>query len=94
MVGQSSVSYCMAAFSTTDGRAGVREKDLAEDQPEMETFEVELVKDQQGLGITIAGYVCEKGKRMHAYKSIHPHCLKGMLVLLDVLCLVGLLGRL
>ena len=28
---------------------------------EMETFEVELVKDQQGLGITIAGYVCEKG---------------------------------
>ena len=27
----------------------------------METFEVELVKDQQGLGITIAGYVCEKG---------------------------------
>lgn len=31
-------------------------------EPEMETFEVELVKDQQGLGITIAGYVCEKGK--------------------------------
>lgn len=29
--------------------------------PEMETFEVELIKDQQGLGITIAGYVCEKG---------------------------------
>lgn len=28
--------------------------------PEMETFEVELVKDHQGLGITIAGYVCEK----------------------------------
>ncbi|RWS31496.1 multiple PDZ domain protein-like protein, partial [Leptotrombidium deliense] len=26
----------------------------------METFEVELTKDQQGLGITIAGYVCEK----------------------------------
>ena len=33
-----------------------------EQLPEMETFEVELVKDQQGLGITIAGYVCEKGK--------------------------------
>ena len=30
-------------------------------QAEMETFQVELVKDQQGLGITIAGYVCEKG---------------------------------
>lgn len=32
-----------------------------ETQAEMETFEVELIKDQQGLGITIAGYVCEKG---------------------------------
>lgn len=31
-------------------------------QSEIETFEVELIKDQQGLGITIAGYVCEKGK--------------------------------
>jgi hypothetical protein len=29
--------------------------------PEMDCFEVELMKDQQGLGITIAGYVCEKG---------------------------------
>ncbi|KAI5708069.1 hypothetical protein M8J77_015806 [Diaphorina citri] len=29
--------------------------------PEMETFSVHLVKDSQGLGITIAGYVCEKG---------------------------------
>ncbi|KAL1449288.1 hypothetical protein WDU94_000495 [Cyamophila willieti] len=28
--------------------------------PEMETFTVDLVKDSQGLGITIAGYVCEK----------------------------------
>lgn len=26
-----------------------------------ETFEVELTKGQQGLGVTIAGYVCEKG---------------------------------
>lgn len=25
-----------------------------------ETFEVELTKGQQGLGITIAGYICEK----------------------------------
>jgi hypothetical protein len=29
--------------------------------PEMDTFDVELVKDAHGLGITIAGYVCEKG---------------------------------
>jgi len=34
---------------------------VVEPLPEMETFEVELVKDQQGLGITIAGYVCERG---------------------------------
>lgn len=29
--------------------------------PEMEKFNVEIQKDSQGLGITIAGYVCEKG---------------------------------
>ena len=29
--------------------------------PEVENFEVELKKDSQGLGITIAGYVCERG---------------------------------
>ncbi|XP_063871689.1 multiple PDZ domain protein-like isoform X14 [Scylla paramamosain] len=28
--------------------------------PEMETIELEVTKDHQGLGITIAGYVCEK----------------------------------
>ncbi|TRY75653.1 hypothetical protein TCAL_00503 [Tigriopus californicus] len=28
--------------------------------PEMDTFQVELVKDAQGLGITIAGYTCER----------------------------------
>jgi multiple PDZ domain protein len=30
--------------------------------PEMEKFSVELKKDYHGLGITIAGYVCEKGE--------------------------------
>lgn len=30
--------------------------------PEMETIDVEVTKDHQGLGITIAGYVCERGK--------------------------------
>lgn len=29
--------------------------------PEMERFTVNLTKDIYGLGITIAGYVCEKG---------------------------------
>ena len=32
----------------------------ARDMPEVETMEVELVKDSQGLGITIAGYTCER----------------------------------
>ncbi|XP_018578965.1 patj homolog [Anoplophora glabripennis] len=34
--------------------------DLAVKMPEMEKFVVELKKDANGLGITIAGYVCEK----------------------------------
>lgn len=29
--------------------------------PETESFTVQLKKDTHGLGITIAGYVCEKG---------------------------------
>lgn len=34
--------------------------DMAMKIPEMEKFTVELKKDVNGLGITIAGYVCEK----------------------------------
>lgn len=34
--------------------------DMAVKMPEMEKFVVELKKDLKGLGITIAGYVCEK----------------------------------
>lgn len=34
--------------------------DMAMSMPEMEKFTVELKKDANGLGITIAGYVCEK----------------------------------
>lgn len=30
--------------------------------PETETYEVNLIKDNSGLGITVAGYVCEKGE--------------------------------
>lgn len=30
--------------------------------PETEIYTVELKKDDLGLGITVAGYVCEKGK--------------------------------
>ena len=32
------------------------------DLPEMENIHLELAKDHQGLGITIAGYVCERGE--------------------------------
>ncbi|XP_074598985.1 multiple PDZ domain protein-like isoform X2 [Brevipalpus obovatus] len=43
------------------------------DLPEMETYDVELVKNQQGLGITIAGYVCEKEEISGIFvKSIAP----------------------
>lgn len=33
--------------------------------PETDSFSVQLKKDTHGLGITIAGYVCEKG--MHCF---------------------------
>jgi multiple PDZ domain protein len=41
--------------------------------PETEKFTVELRKDQQGLGITIAGYVCEKEELSGIFvKSVAP----------------------
>ena len=30
--------------------------------PEKEEYKIELEKDEKGLGITVAGYICEKGK--------------------------------
>lgn len=30
--------------------------------PETEIYNIQLKKDDLGLGITVAGYVCEKGK--------------------------------
>ncbi|XP_076355046.1 multiple PDZ domain protein-like isoform X3 [Tachypleus tridentatus] len=44
---------------TQSAREELEDEDM-DNLPEMETFEVELTKDQQGLGVTIAGYVCEK----------------------------------
>lgn len=35
--------------------------------PETERFTVELKKDVHGLGITIAGYVCEKGMYIKSF---------------------------
>lgn len=31
--------------------------------PETEVYNIQLKKDDLGLGITVAGYVCEKGKK-------------------------------
>jgi hypothetical protein len=31
--------------------------------PEKEVYDIELNKDGKGLGITVAGYVCEKGQQ-------------------------------
>ena len=39
---------------------------LIEILPEVENFDVQLKKDSQGLGITIAGYVCERGMKIKA----------------------------
>ena len=38
--------------------------DSPNELPEKEEYQIELRKDNNGLGITIAGYVCEKGKRL------------------------------
>lgn len=49
------VKLVIARLVTDDStlEAGTRE----EDDRDVETFDVELVKDSRGLGITIAGYV-------------------------------------
>lgn len=46
--------YGMGTSFSSDGRFDAM-------LPEVEIVDVELAKDSHGLGITIAGYVCEKG---------------------------------
>ncbi|XP_068249947.1 patj homolog isoform X2 [Palaemon carinicauda] len=46
--------------STAAAAATFSEEELPHSLPEMETIELEVTKDHQGLGITIAGYVCER----------------------------------
>lgn len=49
------------------------DKDSPIEFPETEIFTVELRKDQNGLGITIAGYVCEKEELSGIFvKSVSP----------------------
>lgn len=43
--------------------------------PEVENFDVQLKKDSQGLGITIAGYVCERGTSVRPSVSFPRRCL-------------------
>ncbi len=50
---QSAGAPAAAALTTPAGTT-------SEMMPEMETLEVALTKDSQGLGITIAGYTCER----------------------------------
>ena len=38
--------------------------DSPNELPEKEEYQIELRKDNNGLGITIAGYVCEKGEHL------------------------------
>merc|ERR1719458_2094014 len=49
-----------AAATTAAAAASSSVSYIHHDMPEMEQLEVELVKDSQGLGITIAGYTCER----------------------------------
>ena len=56
-----------AAFSSLEDSPGIiSEADLdSTDSLEEQrcVFEVELDKDEHGLGLTVAGYICEKGKK-------------------------------
>ena len=49
--------------ATGDGDGGVRgygDQATSGGTTDMMTLDVELVKDSQGLGVTIAGYTCER----------------------------------
>lgn len=59
--------------------------------PEVERFTIELKKDIYGLGITIAGYVCEKGEnfKLHVTEihqlniSVYLNVLKNSRIFFD-----------
>ena len=40
---------------------GEKRKREEEEEEQMEIFEIKLEKDEKGLGLTVAGYICEKG---------------------------------
>ncbi|XP_039428789.1 patj homolog [Culex pipiens pallens] len=62
-----------SVYSTANVEKESFDKDSPIEFPETEVFTVELKKDQNGLGITIAGYVCEKEELSGIFvKSVSP----------------------
>ena len=61
---KSAASLIHESDSTTSAAAGgISNSDQS--LPEKEEYKIQLKKDTNGLGITIAGYVCEKGMYVH-----------------------------
>ncbi|XP_058826928.1 patj homolog [Topomyia yanbarensis] len=69
----SGFSEIFSVYSIGNLEPSVFEKASPIEFPETEVFTVELMKDQNGLGITIAGYVCEKEELSGIFvKSVSP----------------------
>ena len=49
--------------------------------PEKEERQIELRKDGKGLGITVAGYICEKGESIHLLRYLINHRLQEILIM-------------
>ncbi|XP_040157214.1 patj homolog isoform X1 [Anopheles arabiensis] len=65
--------YSIANLDSPGLENPFRQESPLPDFPETEVFTVELRKDQNGLGITIAGYVCEKEELSGIFvKSVSP----------------------
>ena len=54
----------MSVYSTRFGGGMSMPTPALNEMPEMVVLDVELVKDSQGLGITIAGYTCERVRKL------------------------------
>ena len=56
--------HCLSVYSTRFGGGMSMPTPALNEMPEMVVLDVELVKDSQGLGITIAGYTCERVRKL------------------------------
>ena len=52
-----------------------------------EVMEVRLEKDERGLGLTVAGYICEKGEALIQYRWLGAFCDILFLFLLHKYCI-------